>query len=78
MPPGTDTPTYCPVSADTATEYYVFIVITIGDSSRVVLRTIPKVAGSDYINADFIDVRIMTLCLLLTIHGITVQCQEWW
>ena len=43
----------------------VFLSLIIDDHSRVRLEEIPNTPGSDYINANFIDVSIIFLYLLV-------------
>ena len=42
-------------------------VLCIGDHTRVMLSQIPKVPGSDYINANYVDVRA-ACCLYMSMH----------
>ena len=60
---------------DRNTEYIglYFICFTIVDDTRVVLEKVEDEEGSDYVNANYIDVS-STLIMFWILHGISPDC----
>lgn len=50
-----------------------FICFTIVDDTRVVLEKVEDEEGSDYVNANYIDVS-STLIMFWILHGISPDC----